>query len=277
MQVSICSYFIKWIKIYLKKNILLSTDISVKDFADAKSTHRIRKKVGNSIKRLDTNIEVHFDALDDDVDDDVNTGKKSAKNKLSSKDEMENQNYSIYSNDIWFLISEYIQPEDVMRFALICRQTYAITTTMKFWRNMYQRFYKANMDLPIRLQSGCMARPGGIRPCTIRSLFFTYPLFVDRSESQQDFHNLTKRRVVQYWYQQVSTEKFFYFYKLKRSLAIGSCAYESEQLQRKNCKSIKALRDVFSNSEEGCSLLLVRYSISYIQRINDQISFILFS
>lgn len=167
--------------------------------------------------------------------------------------------YNFFPNDIWFLISEYIQPEDLIRFALICKQTYTITTTLKFWKSLYRRYYNANVELPVRLQLDCMTRPRGIRACAIRSLFFTYPPFVNRvrSQSQQDFHSLIKHRVIQFWFQQVNAVKFLYFYKLKRKLLPGSRPFESEQLQRKDGRSIKALRDVYCNSEEGCSLLMV--------------------
>lgn len=168
--------------------------------------------------------------------------------------------YNFFPNDIWFLISEYIQPEDVTRFALICKQTYEITTTLKFWRKLYRRYYKADIELPVRLQLGCMTRPRGIRACAIRSLFFTYQPFANRVrvQAQQDFHTLIKHRVIHFWFQQVSVEKFLYFYKLKRKLQPESRPYESEQLQRKRGKTMKALRDVYCNSEEGCSLLMVK-------------------
>lgn len=168
--------------------------------------------------------------------------------------------YNFFPYDIWFLIAEHIRPEDVTRFALICKQTYEITTTLKFWRNLYQRYYKANVELPIRLQLDCMTRPRGIRACAIRSLFFTYQSFANRVhvQSQQDFHALIKLSVVHFWFQQVSTEKFYYFYKLKRKLQPGSRTFASDQLQRKNGKSMKALRDVYCNTEEGCCLLMVK-------------------
>lgn len=188
--------------------------------------------------------------------------KKLTKNSKANEDNLSDgeQAFNEYPNDIWFLISEYIKPEDVVRFALICKQTYAITTTVKFWRNLYRRYYNRMIELPVRLQLDCMTRPGGLRACTIRSLFFTYPLFVNRllAQSQQDFHALIKRRLVQFWYQQINHGKFLYFFKLKRKFLPGSKVYESEQLQRKDNKSMKALRDVYLNTEEGCCLLMVR-------------------
>lgn len=207
--------------------------------------------------------DVEYEALDEDVS--IAT-KKTNKVKLANDIYADNNHaYNIFPNDIWFLISEYIRPEDVMRFALICKQTYAITTTLKFWKNLYRRCYRTNVELPVRLQLDCMARPRGTRACAIRSLFFTYPPFVEqeRLQSQQDFHSLIRHRVVQFWFQQVSVDKFQYFFKLKRKLMPGSRSYESEQLQRKNGRSLKALRDVYCNSEESCKLLMVRKRVEF--------------
>lgn len=249
-------------------------DVSIKEYADAdqlKSNGRIRKSVGTPKKIEATAVASdEYEALDvDDVVIDI-TAKKLSKTKASNGQTpatlavAENEHtYNEFPNDIWFLIAEFISPEDIPRFALISKQTYAITTTLKFWKNLYRRYYhpadKAGIELPIRLQLDCMTRPRGIRACTIRSLFFTYSLFVNRTlvQPQQDFHSLVKRRVIQFWFQQVSSTKYWYFYKLKRKLQPGTRTYESEQLQRRNGQSMKALRDVYYNTEEGCSLLMV--------------------
>lgn len=201
-----------------------------------------------------------YEALD--VHDVVDvTAKKPSKSKTTNAtaaDDDSEHTYNEFPNDIWFLIAAFVAPEDIPRFALICKQAYAVTTTLKFWKNLYRRHYKPGVELPVRLQLDCMTRPRGIRACAIRSLFFTYPLFVNRTlvQPQQDFHSLVKRRVIQFWFQQVSAVKFLYFYKLKRKLQPGTRTYDSEQLQRKYGQSMKALRDVYYNTEEGCSLLM---------------------
>ncbi|XP_031617510.1 transmembrane protein 183 isoform X2 [Contarinia nasturtii] len=212
------------------------SDISIKEYADANNkSGRIRKGVSNTMKSDATNSE--YEALD--IDADMVT-KKMSKSKIANVISVEDdQNYNYFPNDIW--------------------QTYTITTTLKFWKCLYRRYYKANVELPMRLTMDCMTRPRGIRACTIRSLFFTYPSFVNRvrQQSQQDFHMLVKHRVVQFWFQQIDAMKFLYFYKIKRKLQPGSRTYESEQLQRKDNRTIKALRDVYFNTEEGCSLLMI--------------------
>lgn len=239
-------------------------DISVKDYADtdpSKSNGRIRKSAGTTIKSEAAAVAVasnDYEALDVHDNAVETIGKRLAKSKIAASPAEDEHVYNEFPNDIWFLIAEFISPEDLARFALICKQTYAITTTLKFWKVLYRRHYKAGVELPVRLQLDCMARPRGIRACTIRSLFFTYPLFVNRTlVQQQEFHALAKHRVIQFWFQQVGPTKFWYFYKLKRKLQPGSRPYDSEQLQRRDGKSMKALRDVYYNTEEGCSLLMV--------------------
>lgn len=234
-----------------------------------KSNGRVRKSI-RTPRKLETESVANdeYEALDvHDISLDV-IAKKSSKSKVSNAsadDETDGQTYNEFPNDIWFLIAAFVAPEDIPRFALICKQTYAITTTLKFWKNVYRRHFTTGVELPVRLQLDCMTRPRGIRACAIRSLFFTYPLFVNRTlvQPQQDFHSLVKRRVVQFWFQQVSSSKFLYFYKLKRKLQPGTRTYESEQLQRRNGNSMKALRDAYHNSEEGCNLLMASTRIKH--------------
>lgn len=45
-----------------------------------------------------------------------------------------------YPLDVWFLISHHIQPEDICRFACICRSSHYVVHTAQFWTNLYWRF-----------------------------------------------------------------------------------------------------------------------------------------
>lgn len=248
-------------KIHNEKNVndrefaLPHLDVSVKDFADAKVSSAKIRMSKNTIHPLA--IETNYESLDityPEMESKTSTKTNAAETADSAETSM------IYPNEVWFLISEHIAAEDVGRFALISKQTYHITTTMKFWRNLYLRYYDANVELPMRLQKDCMQRPGGIRACTIRSLFYTYPVLVDRLNPSyyQDTDSLINRRVMNYWYDQVSPGRFRFCFKFKRRLVPGTRTYESNQLQRQNERSLASLRDVYSNSEEGCSLLIVR-------------------
>lgn len=44
-----------------------------------------------------------------------------------------------YPVDIWLVLSSYIRPEDVCRFALICRNAWIATCTAVFWTRLYRR------------------------------------------------------------------------------------------------------------------------------------------
>lgn len=240
------------------------SDVTIDEFANSnvvKEGKRIRKKNVNSIKEIPLHVDTDVVALDDDDLDTMIANKMTNLKLKETTDAAEcvQHDYNTYPIDLWYLISSHIQPEDVLRFALICKQTYAITTTMKFWRAMYKRHYTGQVELPVRLQPDCMARPGGIRACSIRSMYFTYAPFVQRllMQPKQDFHLLTKRYVERFWFSQINSTKWQYFYKLKRKPMQGSRIAESEALRQRNGRSLKSLRDIYLNSEEGCALLVV--------------------
>lgn len=44
-----------------------------------------------------------------------------------------------YPVDIWLVLASYIRPEDVCRFALICRNAWTVTCTAAFWTRLYRR------------------------------------------------------------------------------------------------------------------------------------------
>lgn len=45
-----------------------------------------------------------------------------------------------YPVDIWLVLASYIRPEDVCRFALICRNAWTVTCTAAFWTRLYRRW-----------------------------------------------------------------------------------------------------------------------------------------
>ena len=52
-----------------------------------------------------------------------------------------------YPIDIWFLLSEYIPPEAVGKFAAICKTSLAVVSTAKFWFNLYKRYNNKTINL----------------------------------------------------------------------------------------------------------------------------------
>ncbi len=45
----------------------------------------------------------------------------------------------VYPLDIWFLIGQFVNPEDVGRFAAICRSSNYVTQKARFWQHIYKR------------------------------------------------------------------------------------------------------------------------------------------
>ncbi|KAE8622933.1 hypothetical protein XENTR_v10005430 [Xenopus tropicalis] len=82
-----------------------------------------------------------------------------------------------YPIDIWLLLASYIRPEDVMNFALICKNAWIVTCTAAFWIRLYKRYYKMNVYLPVRLLPECMYKLHCLRACVIRSLYHMYEPF----------------------------------------------------------------------------------------------------
>lgn len=167
-----------------------------------------------------------------------------------------------YPLDIWFLISKFIAPEDVGRFARICQATFEVTRSAEFWFHLYKRYYKPHNSIPSRLQPDQMKIRYGLRSCVIRSLFYTYPFFKIQS-SNQSIHNfytpkdLLKRKCLSVWYEKSKGMWIFYF-KLK---LIERSIYFSRGTEcfRKNIFDI--LDDITANHELNCKILKVNLLI----------------
>ncbi|XP_075227126.1 transmembrane protein fates-shifted [Lycorma delicatula] len=159
-----------------------------------------------------------------------------------------------YPLDIWFLLSEYIRPEDVSTFACICRSTHHVVSTAKFWFNLYKRFYMKGPKLPERLKPECMVRHYGLRACVIRALYFMYPPFVTKAKTimgfEADPHQLIKRQCALVWHEKLKPNHWIFCFKLRQEVY-------STQRNSKKPNLMELLDDVFANTEEGCKVLQV--------------------
>nr|XP_053629420.1 transmembrane protein 183-like isoform X2 [Cherax quadricarinatus] len=168
-------------------------DITVNDFANNESQKRFRQKKKTTMKTIINEVKMlqvkeEDKAWDEKSDDDKCgqneetipeqiTGKNRRKARKSTSVDGEGINYPL---DIWFIISEYLRPEDVGRFATTCQATYYVTTTAKFWFSMYRRHYTWVPELPTQLADWNMDYTEGLRAAVIRSLFFMYAPFSAR-------------------------------------------------------------------------------------------------
>ncbi|TDH14156.1 hypothetical protein EPR50_G00041550 [Perca flavescens] len=182
-----------------------SESVTVADYADADpavvKSGRVKKAVANAVEKevkllcgleasqgvveevLSSSVSVTADALDssDDLDpeeDGEHETKASRKKKNKRrKESSESGDGGEYPVDIWLMLASYIRPEDVCRFALICRNAWTVTCTAAFWTRLYKRHYKIDADLPFRLQPDCIDMMCALRARVIRSLFHLYEPF----------------------------------------------------------------------------------------------------
>lgn len=194
------------------------------------------------------------------MDEETSTVKPSRRRKDKCDSNDDQHVYNEYHVDVWDAIARHIHPEDVSRFSRICQSTAYICRTVKFWKQLYHRVYCETPNLPVRLHPVCMVRRGGLRTCTIRSLFYMYPPLKQRlaKDEQQSITDLRRRECIATWLVRVKDKKHYCF-KLKEPLMVGSRMDRAERLRRENVFE-KVNRDIFQNADEGCKLLVVKMS-----------------
>ncbi|XP_040059273.1 transmembrane protein 183A isoform X2 [Gasterosteus aculeatus] len=184
---------------------VFSESVTVADYADADpavvKSGRVKKAVANAVEKevkllcgleasqgaveevLSSSLSVKEDGLDssDDLDpeeDGEHDTKVAHKKKNKRRKESSESSYGgEYPVDVWLMLASYIRPEDVGRFALICRNAWTVTCTAAFWTRLYRRHYKIDADLPFRLKPDCIDRMCSLRARVIRSLFHLYKPF----------------------------------------------------------------------------------------------------
>ena len=179
-----------------------------------------------------------------------------------------------FPSEIWILLSDYIQPENVGRYARICRTTYNIVSSQGFWRRLYRRHYDnlQHCDLPQRFQPECMSRPRGLRAAVIKMLHLTHPRFLETqtrlSSVWPDPHSLTGNICVLQSCNRVGRKATYHYFKLKNkefSAKITNDVIENDLEDDEDCLGeerrtaalLSHLSDIHDNPEEGCSVLQV--------------------
>ncbi|UJR10562.1 hypothetical protein I4U23_014762 [Adineta vaga] len=123
-------------------------------------------------------------------------------------------NGTTYPLDFWYLIASHIAPEDVGRFALICRATNQVVNSVPFWIFLFRRYNQSEAKRRSRLL--VREHPSIVRTYIIKSFYQTYPLFQDRLNKadaiQKDPHFLVSSRCIRIWYSKLSTQRELYNY-----------------------------------------------------------------
>lgn len=200
----------------------------------------------------DETLTIEFNEVDDNIENGDATTKK--KKKLSKLLVAQSEG-KIYPSDLWHLISDYITPESVSTFALLCHDSHRVTHTASFWQRLYKRCYKADVEVPSRLQPHCVRRVHGVRSLVIAAMFHFYPPFVQRLQMlapmEADPDQLLGARCLLVWYAKVKDLWHFYF-KFRR-LVQRPCWLRHQG----PVTDLLAADDVCYNPEENCCVLQV--------------------
>ncbi|XP_020277466.1 transmembrane protein 183 isoform X2 [Pseudomyrmex gracilis] len=196
--------------------------------------------------------------------------RKKDRRKLEDSQEDSDKEGNIYPLDIWFVISEYIQPEAVGKFARICRSSYYVTTTGKFWFCLYKSYYKFVPNLPQRLQPQCLILHG-LRACVIRALHYGYfsclrqpSIFIQDIvclDLKEEPYSLVKRKCTLMWHKE-KRDKWYFYFKFKdisetpKKLLKQNKQYDLEN-DDENFNCLQMPEDVTFNPDEKCKVLEV--------------------
>ncbi|KAM9319445.1 transmembrane protein 183A [Gastrophryne carolinensis] len=166
-----------------------------------------------------------------------------------------------YPFDIWLVLANYIRPEDVVTFALICKKAWTVTCTAVFWMRLYKRHYCTNTYLPVRLHPECMYRLKSLRACVIRSLYHMYEPFSSRVAKNPPLpestpNTLLNANCILFWYNKVTGSR-------PESLWEFNFKFRKQLLKQKNHHYINGLqppseyKEVHYNPDQDCCLLQI--------------------
>ncbi|OAD54821.1 hypothetical protein WN48_06020 [Eufriesea mexicana] len=252
-------------------------DITIDDFANSSRMHaRFKKAVKNisSEVKQETTTEKNFgNKMNENYQSHLYEFNKLKKNTTGVLNQRRSRKENCFKNtieeegidyplDIWFIISEYISPEAVGKFAQICKSSYYVVTTAKFWFHLYKSYYRFVPGLPPRLQPQCMVRTHGLRACVIRTLHYTYFALNRKVDDllylgQNELHSLVKRQCCLMWHRERKTLWYFYFKLKELPKGANNLLRQKTKINGKKTDFLEMLEDVAVNLEEGCKVLRV--------------------
>ncbi|KAM9444169.1 transmembrane protein 183A [Clarias gariepinus] len=197
--------------------------------------------------------------LDSEEGDEECRGSRKKKNKRR-KENGEGVDGEEYPIDIWHVLAAYIRPEDVCRFALICKNAWTVTCTAAFWTRLYKRHYSLDADLPSRLQPDSLLKMRFLRARVIRSLFHLYEPFslrVSKTPQLPDStpNTLLNSKCLLFWVNKVSGTRAEPMWEF-------NFKFEKQPAKVKNgspCGLVlpRHYKDVNTNPDSDCYLLRV--------------------
>ncbi|MBN3323093.1 TM183 protein, partial [Atractosteus spatula] len=163
----------------VKKAVTHAIEKEVKLLCGLEASHGPVQEVLSSV----VGVRVEDCESSDDLDPEGGAGEHKGSRKKKSKRRKESSEADVgeeYPIDIWLLLASYIRPEDICKFALICKNAWTVTCTAAFWLRLYRRYYNLDIDLPARLQPYSIGKMRCLRACVIRSLFHMYEPYSSR-------------------------------------------------------------------------------------------------
>lgn len=244
------------------------SSVALKDF---------RKSSSDDIIVDDIDIPDDWTEREDDEEDDGDGILSISRVKISNYQTQEpGENVSPVQShrDFWDLLSRYIHPVEVGKFALICKSSYFTVASQGFWRRLYLQHYNPllHYDLPERFQPDCMRRPKGLRAEVIKMLYQTERQFLERQTKESsiwpDPHLLTARICSLQTSSRIGKRSVFHYFKLTevarpKLLTVerseDSCDEEEGDIgdKTKTRKLLADLSDIYYNPEEGSKVLQV--------------------
>lgn len=226
---------------------VISGDVAISDFANAEDAKEALKRISRRLaanaaslvckhekedivpwyERTDFDSEVE----DEDEDEDEEKPTEEEKNRSTLTGRKKNVNLKAVVNgessddtvtyplDVWCLLAQYIGPEHVQSFALICKGARDAINTRTFWLRLYNRHISHHKNLPERLRPERIECRPGLRARIIRALFHGYDPLRTRMTSKfgtVDASVLESRMCISMWYKQgickKQTKKIWVFY-----------------------------------------------------------------
>lgn len=254
--------------------ILHFLDITLNDFANSSVCKTRLKKSANNVsnvlkkfeeeKTWEEKTEEFEGDFVEEVDEEGNVTyvlrkvEPRRRRKTISNSEEAHQNVGKdYPIDIWFLLSEYIRPEDVGCFAGICKTSFEVVCTAKFWFSLYRRYYIAVPNMPEELQLESLVRKYGLRTFVIRALHFMYPPFVNKlkliSTASEEHPDVLQKRICESLWHQKKGHWIYYFKMRDRR----SNTLQHSRTDFKTPDLLEILDDVSANPDEHCRILQV--------------------
>lgn len=183
------------------------------------------------------------------------------KKTISSSEDIKPSEGNDYPIDIWYLISEYIRPEDVGRFAGICKTSFEVVCTAKFWFRLYKKYYSSTPTLPEEFQPECLVRKYGLRTAVIRALYFMYPPFVNKLKSlssiiPEQHPDVLKNRICETMWFKRKNGRWLYTFKL-RNKSDSSLKHSGRGTTFNGPDLLEILDDVSANPDEHCRVLQI--------------------